>query len=62
MTQPMQSAKIREGVYHVLGTSTECIIERCQNGRWALDSNGEFVESFDTKKLALIYCQEHPEL
>ena len=61
-TQPMQSAKMGAGTYVVLGTSTECVIARCESGRWALDSNGEFVDWFDTKREALIYCQEHPEL
>ena len=60
--QPMSTTKIHEGKYHILDTSTECIVEKCVNGRWALDSNGEFVASFDTKRDALIYCQEHSEL
>jgi hypothetical protein len=37
-------------------------VERCENGRWALDVGGEFHENFDTKREALVYCQDHPEL
>jgi hypothetical protein len=60
--QPMPSAKLREGLYIVIGTTHECIVERCENGRWALDVDGEFRENFDTKRAALVYCQEHEEL
>jgi hypothetical protein len=62
---PMKSAKIRQGQYAVLGTSTECIVTWRQwvsITKWDLTSNGEHVRSFDTKREALIYCQDHPEL
>jgi len=59
---PMPSVKIHAGKYVVLGTSRECIVERCENGRWVLDVDGEFHENFDTKREALVYCQDHSEL
>lgn len=59
---PMPSARIHEGKYLVLGTSRECIVERAVGGRWCLDVDGEFHKAFDTKREALVYCQDHPEL
>lgn len=63
---PMKSARIFAGKYEVLGTSTECIIEQKwflgNPVGWALYSNGEFIRTFPTKRQALQYCQEHPEL
>ena len=63
-TQPMQSVKNYEGSYTVLGTSTECVIERAATNwtRWRLFSGGTLVRSFRTKRQALQYCQEHSEL
>lgn len=61
-SQPMQTVKIHEGKYHVLGTSHECIVEKAVTGRWCLDVDGEFHKAFDTKREALVYCQDHPEL
>jgi len=60
--QPMPSVKIWAGRYLVLGTTHECIVELAVSGRWCLDVDGEFREAFDTKREALQYCQEHPEL
>jgi hypothetical protein len=64
-TQPMKSARIYAGRYEVLGTSTHCEIVQYQFISifgWKLESDGKFVKSFDTKREALQYCQEHPEL
>lgn len=58
---PMTSARIYEGRYEVLGTSTCCIIERCV-GTWVLKSDGKPIKDFATKREALQYCQEHSEL
>lgn len=62
---PMPSAKIHAGKYEVLGTTHECIVEWWQwvslTG-WRLMVDGEFHKSFRTKREALVYCQEHPEL
>jgi hypothetical protein len=63
--QPMTSARIYAGRYEVLGTSTHCEIVQKQFITlhvWALYSDGNFVKSFDTKREALQYCQEHSEL
>jgi hypothetical protein len=60
--QPMPSVKIHEGKYIVIGTTHECIVERAVGGRWCLDVNGEFREAFDTKREALVYCQENTDL
>lgn len=62
MSAPMPSVKIHAGKYQVLGTSRECIVELAVTGRWCLDVDGEFHQAFDTKREALVYCQEHPEL
>lgn len=62
---PMTSTKVREGQYAVLGTSTECLVTWTQwvsIEKWVLTSNGEHVRTFDTKRAALVYCQDHPEL
>lgn len=63
--QPMPSTKIFAGKYQVLGTSRECIVVQYQwvsiTG-WKLMVDGEFHKSFSTKREALVYCQEHPEL
>lgn len=66
---PMQSVKIHEGKYHVLGTSRECIVERATETRgrpgpswWNLYVDGEFHKSFDTKRDALVYCQDNIDL
>lgn len=60
---------MQAGVYEVLGTSTACEIRRERVYRalgggylWRLTSNGQRVRSFETKREALVYCQEHPEL
>ncbi len=61
----MQSARIYAGRYEVLGTSTHCEIVQKQFVSvyvWALYSAGEFVKSFSTKREALQFCQENPEL
>ena len=63
--QPMPSTRISEGRYAVLGTSTECIVERHATTawtRWHLYVGGAFHRHFRTKRRALQYCQEHPEL
>lgn len=64
-SQPMPSTRIHAGKYQVLGTSQECIVEQYQwisiTG-WRLMVDGEFHRSFPTKRAALVYCQEHPEL
>lgn len=63
--EPMKSARLCAGHYEVLGTSTGCEIIQRQFVSlyvWALYSDGEFVKSFPTKRDALVYCQEHPEL
>jgi hypothetical protein len=64
-TQPMPSAKIYAGKYEVLGTTHECIVEEYQWVSimgWKLMVDGQFHKSFRTKREALVYCQEHPEL
>jgi hypothetical protein len=65
-TIPMPSTKISEGVNEVIGTSTGCTVERNVSRsaitRWRLFSNGRLVRSFRTKRDALAYCQDHPEL
>lgn len=67
-TQPMTSAKIVTGEYAVLGTSTECIVRQGRSRSswgtrgWDLYSDGQHVRWFLTKRDALVYCQEHPEL
>jgi len=63
--QPMPSAKIHAGKYEVLGTSRECIVQWDQwltLTRWVLTVDGSFHKSFPTKRAALVYCQNHPEL
>lgn len=64
-SQPMPATKIFAGKYAVLGTSRECIVEQYQwisiTG-WRLMVDGEFHKSFRTKREALVYCQDHPEL
>ena len=62
---PMKSARMYAGRYEVLGTSTACEILQQQWVSivvWALYSDGNFVKSFPTKRAALQYCQQHPEL
>lgn len=62
---PMPSAKIHAGKYIVLGTTHECIVEQYQWVSligWRLMVDGQFRRSFGTKREALSYCQEHPEL
>lgn len=63
-TQPMESAKNYSGSYTVLGTSSECIVERggMDLAMWRLLVNGEHHSFHATKRDALVYCQEHPEL
>jgi hypothetical protein len=61
----MPTAKVYAGKYQVLGTSRECIVEAFQwvsVAGWRLMVDGEFHKSFTTKRAALVYCQEHPEL
>lgn len=66
--QPMPSTKVAEGEYVVLGTSTACVVKRAYSRasapltRWSLFSDDKLVRHFDTKREALVYCQEHPEL
>ena len=63
---PMTSARVAPGRYEVLGTSTGCEVRRIDTGTnwpvWILYSDDKYVEVFSTKREALIYCQEHPEL
>jgi hypothetical protein len=59
---PMPSVRMHSGRYQVLGTSRECIVERAVNGRWCLDVDGEFHKAFDTKREALVYCQDNIDL
>lgn len=63
---PMTSTRVADGRYEVLGTSTHCEIRRIPTGTnwpvWILYSGGKFVDSFTSKREALQYCQEHPEL
>jgi hypothetical protein len=65
---PMASTWMAEGVYEVLGTSGNCRVQKefYADGpsmfEWVLFRNSERVESFPTKRAALQYCQEHPEL
>jgi hypothetical protein len=63
----MTSAKISAGVYEVLGTSTACQLFSGATGvhhrpLWFLYSDGKVVTAFLSKRAALVYCQEHPEL
>jgi hypothetical protein len=66
---PMPSAKIEAGRYVVLGTSNEVIVQRWDDGWWRLEislgSNEPWRRvgpPFKTKRRALQYCQENPEL
>lgn len=64
-TIPMPSKRIHAGSYIVLGTSRECLVQQYQwisIVGWKLIVDGEFHKSFSTKREALVYCQEHPEL
>lgn len=63
---PMPSAKLDRGRYEVIGTSTGCVVTAGACGTdhpsWSLHSDGRLVRTFGSKREALIYCQEHPEL
>ena len=60
---PMPSTRIEAGRYVVLGTTREVIAERAADGGWFLRlSETSFIGPFATKRAALQYCQEHPEL
>jgi hypothetical protein len=65
--QPMTSARIGDGLYEVIGTSTACVVRRVpwvmvNVVQWELTSDGKLVRMFDTKREALQFCQEHAEL
>lgn len=60
----MQTVRNFSGSYTVLGTTHECIVERAglDLAMWRLMVNGEFHSFHETKRAALVYCQEHEEL
>jgi hypothetical protein len=61
-SQPMPSSRIGDGVYEVIGTSRGCVVRRVKwfagPTVWHLEVDGEHVRSFDTKREALVYCQD----
>jgi hypothetical protein len=66
-SQPMPSTRVGDGEYIVLGTSRECVVVRRQGSlpsmmKWHLFVDGERVRSFNTKRAALVYCQDHIDL
>jgi hypothetical protein len=64
---PMSSAKIEAGRYIVLGTTHEVMVKSEPGEGWWLHvasatTYGREIGPFRTKREALQYCQEHPEL
>lgn len=69
-TVPMQSARIGPGHYEVLGTSRACEVLKVTdpdgagygNHGWHLIVDGEWWQTFTTKREALQACQRSTEL